>query len=349
MRAAWFGVVCPAVAEIASSLQGLPGQALWQPYLDAAPFSAEEFVRDPMGTLLSLLAAEPVRLLREMVVQYADVLLFLLLAVVLSCLLQGAADHALLELAAAGGCGVLLWQDLTRLAESLCTQMTEWKNELLGFLPVYSGVLIAGGETNAGATAGGFLLTALCALAQGTVLWLEPLLQCYLALGMACGLSSQPGLSRACTLGGSLLRQGLGWTGRLFAALLGLQRIVTLQLDRSAYRLGQLLTSSVPVVGQALSSAAGTLLAGMQLLKSALGIAALLTVGVEFVPLYLGLLLHLLFLSGCGWLAGLGGMERCQTLLQCFAEAVRCMAAVTALFFALFVAGITLLMLAGGG
>ena len=87
----------------------------------------------------------------------------------------------------------------------------------------------------------------------------------------------------------------------------------------------------------------------MQLLKSTLGIAALLSIGAEFVPLYLGLLVHLFFLSCCGWLAGIGGLEHCHKLLQCFAEAVRCMAAVTALFFMLFVVGIVLLMLAGGG
>jgi len=130
---------------------------------------------------------------------------------------------------------------------------------------------------------------------------------------------------------------------------MSIQRVVTVQLDRSASRLGQLLTGSVPIVGQALSNAADAVLAGMQLLKSTLGIAALLSIGAEFAPLYLGLLIHLLFLSCCGWLAGIGGLEYCHKLLQCFAEAVRCMAAVTALFFMLFVVGIALLMLTGGG
>ena len=333
----------------AVDLQDLPGQAAWQPYLNDAPHKAEQFAQDPLGSLLGLLTAEPVQLLREMVHQYADVLLFLLLAAVLSFLLQDTADRALLELAAAGGCGALVWNDLNRLSDALCTQMGEWKNYLLGFLPVYSGVLAAGGEVNAGAAASGFLLTALGFLAQEMLLWIKPLLQAYLAISMACGISSQKSLAETCRLTGRLLRLSIGWTGKLFAALMGVQRVVTLQLDRSASRLGQLLTGSVPVVGQALNSAADTILAGTQLLKSALGIAALFNIGAEFVPLYLGFLLHLLLLSGCSWLAGLGGLERCQNLLQCFAESVRCMAALTALFFALFVVGVTLLMLAGGG
>lgn len=248
-----------------------------------------------------------------------------------------------------GGCGVLLWQELDKLAAALCTRMAGWKSYLLGFLPVYSGVLAAGGEWNAGAAANGFLLTVLCFIAQAVTLWLQPLLRSYLAISMACGISSRKSLFEGCTLTGRLLRQAIGWAGKAFAALMSIQRVVTVQLDRSASRLGQLLTGSVPIVGQALSNAADAVLAGMQLLKSTLGIAALLSIGAEFAPLYLGLLIHLLFLSCCGWLAGIGGLEYCHKLLQCFAEAVRCMAAVTALFFMLFVVGIALLMLTGGG
>ena len=335
-------IICMVILSILCSKTALKAAAAettpWQTYLDKAPAQAEQFAADPLDTLLRLFAAEPVQLLREVLHQYAGVLLFLSLAAGLAFLLQDTADKALLELAAAGGCGVLLWQELDKLATALCTRMAGWKSYLLGFLPVYSGVLTAGGEWNAGAAANGFLLTVLCFIAQAVTLWLQPLL-----------LSSRKSLSEGCTLTGRLLRQAIGWAGKAFAALMSLQRVVTVQLDRSASRLGQLLTGSVPIVGQALSSAADTVLAGMQLLKSTLGIAALLSIGAEFVPLYLGLLVHLFLLSCCGWLAGIGGLEHCHKLLQCFAEAVRCMAAVTALFFMLFVVGIVLLMLTGGG
>ena len=131
--------------------------------------------------------------------------------------------------------------------------------------------------------------------------------------------------------------------------LLGLQRAVTVQLDRSALRLGQFLTGGVPVIGQALSDTAEVFLAGMQLLKSSLGFAALAVIGAEFLPLYLQLLLHLLFLAGCRLLCGLAENRRCQALFDCMAEAVKCMAAVTALFFELLTVGVGLLMMTGGG
>ena len=294
-------IICMVILSILCSKTALKAAAAettpWQTYLDKAPAQAEQFAADPLGTLLRLFAAEPVQLLREVLHQYDGVLLFLSLAAGLAFLLQDTADKALLELAAAGGCGVLLWQELDKLAAALCTRMAGWKSYLLGFLPVYSGVLTAGGEWNAGAAANGFLLTVLCFIAQAVTLWLQPLLRSYLVISMACGISSRKSLSEGCTLTGRLLRQAIGWSGKAFAALMSLQRVVTVQLDRSASRLGQLLTGSVPIVGQALSSAADAVLAGMQLLKSTLGIAALLSIGAEFVPLYLGLLVHLFLLS----------------------------------------------------
>ena len=71
-------------------------------------------------------------------------------------------------------------------------------------------------------------------------------------------------------------------------ALLGLQRAAAFQLDRFSLRTGQLLAGSVPIIGQTLSSASESILAGIQLLKSGLGLAALSVLGAEFVPLYLG-------------------------------------------------------------
>ena len=101
----------------AAQLQGLPGQELWQPYLEKAPQSAESFVKDPLKSLLALLPGSPAEMIRQMAHCYADVLLFLLLLIVLSFLVGGAADSALLELAAAVGCGTLLWGDLISLAQ----------------------------------------------------------------------------------------------------------------------------------------------------------------------------------------------------------------------------------------
>lgn len=327
----------------------LPGAEAAQPYLAQSPVQVERFAADPLGTLRALLPGGGAAELRAAVQSYADVLLFLLLAAVLAFLCAGTRGGELLDLAAAGGCGVLLWRSVMQLAQTLCERLAGWQRYLLGFLPVYAGVITAGGEPAAGSSVTGLLLTSLCFLAQMLGAWVEPLLQCYLALSIACCISAEPALAAACRAAGRLLRQGLALGGKLFVFLLGVQRVFTMQLDRSSVRMARLLTGSVPVVGQTLSDAAETALAGLQLLKSSLGLAALCTLGAEFVPLYLDFLLQLGLLSGCGLLCELAGIRRCRALFDCLVQAVQCMAAVTALFFGIAAFGTVLMFLAGGG
>lgn len=328
-------------------LSKLPGAEIWQPYLDQSPVSPTEFLESPWETLLSFLPS--LESLRQTAKGYADVILFLLLNAVVSMLIGESGNRALLDLVCAGGCGVLLWEKLVTLSEHLCTQIESWNRFLLGFLPVYASVFTLGGEPMAALAANGFFLTVLCMLAQLLTAFVPPLLQCYLALSMACCISSETGLGNCCKALGSLLQKLLGWAGKLLAALLGLQRLSALQLDRTALRAGQLLTGTIPIIGQTLSDASEAVLASIQLLKSGLGLAALLALAAEFIPLYLGMLLHLGLLSGCRVLCGLTDNHRCQELLDCFAEALRCMMAAVALFAGLAVIGTTLLFLAGGG
>lgn len=327
----------------------LPGAETWGPYLEQSPVSPAAFAENPWEALRSFLPESLPTALHTAASGYAAVLTFLVLGAVIALLLGGHADGTLLDLVCAGGCGVLLWEKLVALSETLCTQIESWNRFLLGFLPVYAGVLTLGGESVAGASAGGFLLTLLCALAQGLTVLVPPLLQCYLALSMACCICAETGLGSFCKAVGRALEKLLGWAGKLLVALLGLERISTLQLDRAALRTGQLLTGTVPIIGETLRDASETVLSSLQLLKSGLGLAALLTIAAEFVPVYLGMLIQLGLLSGCGLLCGLMGSERCQNLLECFAEALRCMMALTALFAGLAIAGTALLFVVGGG
>lgn len=338
-----------APAALAVELNDLPGQEQWQPYLEMAPQDAQTFAQDPLRALAELLPKSPLDTLRQMTQSYADVLLFLLLFALIAFLAADSVELPFLELVAASGCGVLLWSDMMELAQTLCEKMDAWKNFLLGFLPVYGGVLLAGGEWNGGTAASGFLLSALCFLAQGISYVTAPLLKSYLAISIACCISTQEGIADCCCWIAKLLRRGLSLAGKVFSFLLGLQRVITLQLDRTSSKLGQLLTGSVPVVGRALSDSAQVVLSGMQLLKSALGIAAFLILSAEFVPLYFCFLLHLLLLALCRVLAQFAGNRRCAQLLECFSQAVCCMAAATALFYGLTIVGVMLLAALGGG
>jgi stage III sporulation protein AE len=331
--------------DLSGTLSELPGQESWQPYLEQSPVSLQAFANAPLEALRSFWPEDIGQTCREGLKNYADVFVFLLLSM-LAGFLAGR-NEALLDLLTAGGCSILVWERMLRLAQLLCEKIESWRLYLLGFLPVYAGVLAAGGETAAAATTGGFFLEALALLAQVIGAWTQPLLQCYLALSAAGCICSEPSLTRLCRTIGRLLRQGLAWAGKLFAALLGVQRIFTGAADRVSLRAGQLLTGAVPIVGDALSGTMTAFLAGMQLLKGTLGFAAIAVLAVEFVPLYLYLLLHILLLTACGAFCSVTGHEKCEALFDCLRQAVQAMAATVALFFGLAVFGTALMLLAG--
>lgn len=344
----WTSLAWAAPKALASSV-ALPGRETWQPYLDQNPLSPEQFVQDPWSAVVGFLPQGISGLLRTAAQSYAGLILFLLLAALVAFLAPEIAGRELLDLITVGGCSVLVWPQMMELAELVCQRMESWQLYLSGFLPVYAGVLVMGGENAAGYTASGLLLTALCMLGQAIGAGLPALLQCYLALSAACCISTGRGLGKACQGMGHLLCRLLGWAGRLFGLLLGVQRVCTVQLDRSALKLGQLVAGSIPVVGQSLSDAAETVLSGLKMLKSGLGLAALAVLGAEFIPLYLLLLLHIGLLSGCRLLCTTAQISRCADLFACLVQGVRCMAAVTALFFGIAAFGTALMFVVGGG
>ena len=243
----WTSLALAAPAALAASSRALPGSSLWEPYLQQSRIDLEKAASSPWETLKSFLPQSFGALVRQTASRYTSVLLFLTLTAVLGLLAGECTDGALLDLVAAGGCGVLLWGSLLEEAQKLCEQVESWRSFLLGFLPVYAGVLTMGGEGAAGSAASGALLTALCFLAQLAAAFVQPLLHCYLMLSMACCVSSEPALGVFLQGVGSALRQALGWAGKkILVALLGLQRAAAFQLDRFSLRTGQLFGGERP-------------------------------------------------------------------------------------------------------
>ena len=162
----WTSLALAAPAAMAASSTALPGSSLWEPYLQQSRIDLEKAASSPWEALKSFLPRSFGALVRQTASRYTSVLLFLTLTAVLGLLAGECTDGALLDLVAAGGCGVLLWGSLLEEAQKLCEQVESWRSFLLGFLPVYAGVLTMGGEGAAGSAASGALLTALCFLAQ---------------------------------------------------------------------------------------------------------------------------------------------------------------------------------------
>ena len=102
-------IITPAALALdETTLSGIPGAEQWQPYLEQSPVSISDFADAPLDALKKLFHGSMAAALQETLRGSTDALLFLLLAALLSFLTSETTNGELLDLIAAGGCGVLL-------------------------------------------------------------------------------------------------------------------------------------------------------------------------------------------------------------------------------------------------
>ena len=317
--------------------------------LAKAPLTWEAFLQHPVQSVWHLVADACLRDTGQLLRTVKQLFGFLLCAAAVQFLGESSRWGTLLEWIFACGTFLLSEPLVMELSRNICAKSTVWKDFLFGFVPVFASSMLATGQLTGAAVCNGFFLTALSGTAdvlQGCIL---PATQMFLAV-TAAGIFSESRTAQHLSVRlGSLLRRVLGWVGAAFTALMGLQRAFSGAADRAAWHTGgTLLFSSVPIVGQALASAASGIAAGVQVVQSGLAFSALAIVGAECLPLYVqGMLLWAVF-TVAGLAAAAAGLSRCEAMLTGMAAGASALAAVVALYFGMLAVGI-LFMLAVGG
>ena len=219
---------------------------------------------------------------------------------------------------------------------------------LSGFIPAFSGVLASCGQPSAAALYGGMFLGAANLAAQAISSLVLPILQVFLAVYAAaciCGLEGMPDAAK-------LLLKTAKWMVSLISMLLGgvlgLQSLLAQGSDSLALQTGRFLTGSIPIVGQLASSAAGSVLAGLRVLKGTLGAAAIGFLIIQFGPVMLQCAVYELCLRLSGALAEALGLESSRDVLNGLAEGVGLCMAISILFFLMVVLVTAFMILLGG-
>lgn len=320
-----------------------------QEILDAAPFSIQSFANAPLDTLCSLLTQTFAPQAESLYTSYASLFLFLLLGAVLTILLVKTEWVALLELLVAGGSFLLIADAIATLAGDFATSAGEWNTFLLGFIPVFAAAVASSGETVAASLYSGFFLIALSVFAQGLSFFLVPIIECYLALCVTSAFWIGDELPEACKTAGKLLKKIVGAAGIVFTFIFGIQRVFSAAADGVMIQAGKAIGSTIPIIGQSVTSTASTFLAGMQVVKAGLGFAAIAVIATSFLPLYLTAFCHFVLLSFAAFFCKLFSLVRCGKLFDCLAIGIEAMMAVVALFFFMVSVGTALMLVIGAG
>ena len=224
------------------------------------------------------------------------------------------------------------------------------QNYLIAFVPVYSGIAAAGGQTAGALVYSGMFFAMAQFLAAVIGKLLLPVLEIYFCFAACACVWGSRAVEEAAALFSKCLHWLLKVCGAVFSFVLGLQSVLAGTADSAALRTGKsVLQGAVPVVGDAAAAALTGAAAAVQLLKGSLALAALLALGASFMPILLHCLLYSLAFSGAGIAALAGGQKQCGRLCRLYAEGAELCGSVLVLYFFLVFLSTALLLLTGNG
>ena len=218
---------------------------------------------------------------------------------------------------------------------------------MVGFIPLYAGILTVGGQASTASGMSFLLLFAAEAVSSLSSFVIVPLMSCYLGVGMVGSVMTTGGTNR---LGEGLKKVAL-WvlslSLTLFLGLLSIQTAVNKAADNLGLKAARFMIGSfVPVTGGALSESLTTLLGSVGLLKSSVGMFAVLGIAVIVLPVVIELLIWRVVLFGLNIAADVFGVRVKTDILSAADSVLAVLIGVLLFTGVLFV--ISLAVIAGG-
>ncbi|MBQ5911385.1 MAG: hypothetical protein IIW94_05195 [Clostridia bacterium] len=216
-----------------------------------------------------------------------------------------------------------------------------------GFVPVYAGILALSGKA---ATASGMsflLLFAVGIVGSLSSFVIVPLMSCYLGVAVASSVMPNGATNRL----GEGIKKAAVWilslTLTLFLGLLSIQTTVNNAADNLGLKTAKFMIGSfIPVAGGALSETLGTLIGSLGLLKSSVGMFAVVAIAAIVLPVVIELLIWRLILMALGIASELLGVGIKTDILSAADSVLAVLIGVMLFVGALFI--ISLGIIAGG-
>lgn len=220
---------------------------------------------------------------------------------------------------------------------------------LLACVPVMAGIMIAAGQP---VTAGSY--SVLMAAAGNAVSLLSanffaPMMNIFLALSVVASVAPDINLGGLCSVLNKAVKWIMGLCMTLFTGLLTMHSFVASSVDSSGSKTAKFIVSSfVPVVGNALGEALNTIGGCVKLLKSGVGAFGLLAGIFIFLPAVVECVLWVLTLTLCSGIGEMFGLREITALLKAAADVVSTMLAILLCCMAVLIVSTVLMLVIGG-
>ena len=245
--------------------------------------------------------------------------------------------------------GIILIQPVCQTIEYSTTIIKLSADFMLIFIPVMAGIMLTMGQSLQAAGSYTMVMGAGTAVSQISNNILVPLLNTFLGISVVSGISQRVNLNGFCELINKVLKWVLTFTMSVFTAILTMQSIISSSADSAGVKATRFAISSfVPLVGGALSEAYQTVRGCMGMLKSGVGVFAILATGTIYLPAIISCLLWLAAINIAIALAGVFDMGDIIKLLKSVTTVINSLIAILLCCMIIFIVSSAIMLMAGG-
>lgn len=245
---------------------------------------------------------------------------------------------------------IVLIRPLTDVIEYSSTIVKLSADFMLAFVPVMAAVMTAMGQTVQSAGNYTAVMGAGTAVSQVSEHILIPLLNSFLGISVVNGISRKVSLNGFCELISKIIKWVLTFVMSVFTAILTMQSIVSVSADSAGTRATRFAISSfVPLVGGALSEAYQTVRACMGMLKSGVGVFAILATATIYLPAVISCIMWLISLNIATALAEVFDMGQIISLLKSIGMVINVLIAILLCCMMIFIISSAIMLMVGGG
>lgn len=246
----------------------------------------------------------------------------------------GGAAAKVYPLVTAASAAVMISAYLSEMISVSQTAFTAASDFMMTYIPIIAGVAAAGGHTGTAAVFSSVTLVSVQILARLAASVVIPMTSCILGITAVSSIDPELKLDR---LGEGIKKTviwGLGLIMTLFLGILSIQSIITASADNAALRTVKFAVSTtVPIVGGAVSDALSTVSGSIALLKSGIGGFGIAAGACVLAPPLIAALCYRFFLFAAGVVSDLFGCDAAGKIIKSGENVMSVVTAVLSCFF----------------
>ncbi len=220
---------------------------------------------------------------------------------------------------------------------------------LLACVPVLVGIMIAAGQPAAAGSYNLLMMAAGNVISLLSANILVPIMNIFLALSIVSAISPNVNLNGLCEAFNKVAKWTMGFCMTVFTGLLTMHGIVATALDSTGTRAARFVVSSfVPVVGNALGEALHTINGCVKMLKSGVSAFGLLAGIFIFLPILIECVMWLITIYICTGIGDIFDLKEITSLLRASSNVIETLLGIILCCMTILTVSTVIMLIIGG-